>query len=233
MFRHVGANLDLGDWLAGNPTDWRITTTSHSCVFTHHLSFELRTLNTSTWVQMYLTAQLHFGTPPDWSRHQLASPQDAFHASTSMTQPAAQTARATGSYLENRKRTPSGERRAFSAFLMSYADVEALLRRFNGRGITKRDVIVARGKDEVPSSLITFLIIPHLSHRTQPAYTASCLTLGEYLKECDVGGFIHNSLAEGGLSQIVGHELDEFGGRKRGVPKVWKNLLPKYHHTNW
>ena len=111
-------------------------------------------------------------------------------------------------------------RHPFSAFLMSYADVEALLRRYNRRGITKRDVILAREKGEVPFGLITFLIIPHLSHRNQLAYTASCLTLGEYLKECDVGGFSHHSLVEGELSQIVEHELDGFGGRKRGVLKV-------------
>ena len=68
-------------------------------------------------------------------------------------------------------------RHPFSAFVMSYADVEALLRRYNWKGITKRDVILAREKGEVPPSLITFLIISHLSHRTQPAYTASCLSI--------------------------------------------------------
>ena len=103
---------------------------------------------------------------------------------------------------------------------MSHPDVEALLCRYNRRGITKRDVILAREKGEVPPSLITFSSSRISLNCTQLAYFASCSTLGEYLKECGVGGFSHHSLVEGGLSQIVEHEPDGFGGRTRGVPKV-------------
>ena len=70
-FRRFGANLDLGDWLAGNPADWRVTTT-----FTHQLSFERRTLNNSTCVHTYLTARLRFGRYTTRFDRQSTSPQD-------------------------------------------------------------------------------------------------------------------------------------------------------------
>ena len=99
-------------------------------------------------------------------------------------------------------------------------NVEALQRRCNRESIIKWESLWRVSGATVSPSMIVSFILPAPSHHTQSAYTASCLRLGEHLKEYDIGGFSHNRLAEDGMSQLVEHELEELGGRKCDVCKV-------------
>ena len=59
-------------------------------------------------------------------------------------------------------------------------------------------------------------------------------TLGEYLKECNIGGARRNNMGEDEMRRLVLQELLQEllqpTSRKRGVRKVWEALKSKGHH---
>ena len=54
--------------------------------------------------------------------------------------------------------------------------------------------------------------------------------LGEFLKECSIGGARRKNLGEDEMRRLVLQELNQPASRKRGVRKVWGALKSKGHH---